>query len=107
MIKEITVAELAELQDNNANYVLIDVREVAEKEIASIGGTLIPLGTVVDQKEKFRQDADKVIVYCRSGRRSETAIDFVQRETGFENLYNLKGGILAYADEIDPRISKY
>lgn len=107
MIKEITVAELAELQKNNGDYVLIDVREEAEVQIASIGGTLIPLGSVVEQKEKFRQNVEKVIVYCRSGKRSENAIDFIQGETGLENLYNLKGGILAYADEIDPSITKY
>lgn len=107
MIKEITVSELAELEKENGDFALIDVREPSETEIASIGGTLIPLGKVLDQKESFAKKAEKVIVYCRSGRRSETAIDFVQRETGQENLYNLKGGILAYADEIDNGLTKY
>ncbi len=107
MIKEITVSEFSELEKKGGDFALIDVREQSETEIASIGGILIPLGTVLDQKNQFAQDAEKVIVYCRSGRRSETAIDFVQRETGQENLYNLKGGILAYADEIDNGLTKY
>lgn len=107
MIKEITATELAQLQNENADIALIDVREQAESDIATIGGKLVPLGSVLERKQDFDLSHDKVVVYCRSGRRSETAIDFIQRETGVENLYNLKGGILAYADEVDPQLTKY
>jgi adenylyltransferase/sulfurtransferase len=56
--------------------------------------------------DKFAKDK-KVVVHCRSGARSGTAIKQLEQKYGYDNLYNLKGGILAYADQIDPSIPKY
>jgi adenylyltransferase/sulfurtransferase len=106
VLKEITVRELKQLLDTNADIQLIDVREPYEREIASIGGENIPLGTVLDNSDKFSRDK-QVVVYCRSGKRSGDAVLALERQFGFSNLYNLKGGILAYADEIDPSLTKY
>ncbi len=105
-IKELTVKELKHLLDSNADIQLIDVREPYERDIASIGGENIPLGTVLDNADKIDRHR-QVVVYCRSGKRSGDAVLALEREHGFENLYNLKGGILAYANEIDPSLTTY
>ncbi|MEQ9402537.1 MAG: rhodanese-like domain-containing protein [Cyclobacteriaceae bacterium] len=107
MIKKITVEELNNLINEEADFQLIDVREPHEIEIATIGGELIPLGQVPNNIQKFDKDAEWVVVYCRSGKRSATAIRTVQQSTGQENLYNLEGGILEWADKIDQSITKY
>ncbi|PWL27529.1 rhodanese-like domain-containing protein [uncultured Roseivirga sp.] len=105
-MKEITVKELKALMDNGADFQLIDVREQHEAEIAEIGAELIPLGTVPENVDKFAKDK-QVVVHCRSGARSGNAIQWLEANHGFENLYNLKGGILAWADEIDNSVQKY
>ena len=102
----ITVKELKQKMDNKEPFKLIDVREEYEAEIASIGGELIPLATVVDHADKFKADIP-VIVHCRSGKRSATAIMQLEKQFGLNNLYNLEGGILAWAEEIDPSLAKY
>jgi rhodanese-related sulfurtransferase len=99
-MKEITAVELKKKMDDHENFQLIDVREVHENEIVNIGGDLIPLGTILNQAEKISRDKD-VVVYCRSGNRSGAAIQALEKQLGFNNLYNLKGGILAYAKEVD------
>lgn len=105
-MKEITVKELKALMDNGADFQLIDVREQHEAEIAEIGAELIPLGTVPENVDKFAKDK-QIVVHCRSGARSGNAIQWLEANHGFENLYNLKGGILAWADEIDNSVQKY
>jgi len=99
-MKEITALELKKRMDNNENFQLVDVREVHENEIANIGGDLIPLGTILTQADKISRDKD-VVVYCRSGNRSGAAIQALEKQLGYTNLFNLKGGILAYAKEVD------
>ena len=106
MVKEITVKELKEWIDEKKDFQLVDVREVFETEIASIGGDLIPLGQVLQNSEKIEKGRD-VVIYCRSGRRSAEAILQLQNKDGYENLYNLSGGIIAWAQEIDPNIPIY
>lgn len=106
MIKEVTVTELSNLKKSGKNYQLIDVREPFETEIASIGGENIPLASISTNLNKV-DSSKQVIIYCRSGKRSATAIETIQRHLGLKNLYNLKGGILAWADEIDNSLTKY
>jgi rhodanese-related sulfurtransferase len=99
-MKEISVTELKALLDSGADIQLIDVREPAEFESAQIGGELIPLGTLPQNVDKISKDK-QVIVHCRSGKRSANAIMFLESNFGYENLYNLEGGIIAWRDEID------
>ena len=106
MVKEITVTELQNWQESGKDFQLIDVREQFETEIASIGGELIPLGQILQHSEKLEKSKD-VVIYCRSGRRSAEAILQLQNKDGFTNLYNLKGGIIAWSQEIDPSIPIY
>jgi adenylyltransferase/sulfurtransferase len=105
-VKEITVLELKQLFDSNADFQLIDVREDYEYEIANLGGELIPLGTILQNVDKISRTR-KVIVHCRSGKRSADAIRALEEKFGFDNLYNLKGGILAYAEQIDNTLPRY
>jgi adenylyltransferase/sulfurtransferase len=105
-VREISVQELKRLQDEKADIQIVDVREPDETAIATLNGLNIPLGQIdVRTQELDRQKP--VIFHCKSGRRSEMAVLFLQQQHGFENLYNLKGGILAYALEIDPNLSMY
>ena len=105
-VKEITVKELETWQADEKDFQLIDVREGYEYEIANLGGELIPLAEVEKEVNKIASDKD-VVVHCRSGKRSADAIQVLEQKYGFKNLYNLKGGILAYADEIDQSLAKY
>lgn len=100
-MKEISVSELKALIDSGADIQLIDVREPAEFESAQIGGELIPLGTIPQNVDKISKDK-QVIIHCKSGKRSANAIMFLEGNYGYENLYNLEGGILAWRNEIDP-----
>jgi rhodanese-related sulfurtransferase len=104
-MKEISVLELKEKIDNKEDFQLIDVREDFEYEMSNLGGTLIPLAGIMIESEKIAKDKP-VIVHCRSGKRSAVAIMQLEQK-GFDNLYNLKGGILAWAEEIDPAMEVY
>ena len=105
-VKEITVQALAEALENDANIQLVDVRESFEVEIASIGGDHIPLGSIADQVAKINADRD-VIIYCKVGERSAKAIRELEQKFGFENLYNLKGGLSAWSEEVDTSMVIY
>ena len=105
-VKEITVQELKKMRDEGTAHQLIDVREEHEADIASIQGLLMPMGDVMDRVEEIKKDIP-VIVHCRSGARSRAIVEALQANFNFENLYNLKGGILAWANEIDHSIQTY
>jgi molybdopterin/thiamine biosynthesis adenylyltransferase/rhodanese-related sulfurtransferase len=105
-IKEITATELYDWQVKGEPFQLIDVREQHEYDLVNIGAELIPLATVADNADKFRRDT-KVVVHCKMGGRSAKAIRELEEKFGFTNLYNLKGGILGYIDEVQPELTKY
>ncbi len=93
-MKEITVEELKAMQERGDTFQLIDVREPHEYDEANLGAELIPLGQVKDRTDEIKRD-QPVVVHCRSGARSGQAIQYLEQQ-GFDNLHNLKGGILAY-----------
>ena len=105
-MKEITVQELKEMKDRGEDFQLVDVREDFEYEMSNLGGTLIPLGGILIEADKIQKDKP-VVVMCRSGKRSAAAIMQLEQQFGFTNLANRQGGILAWADEIDPSIEVY
>jgi sulfur-carrier protein adenylyltransferase/sulfurtransferase len=104
-MKEITVIELKSLRDKNADIQLIDVREEHELEICEIGGEHIPMGDVMDNLARISKDK-QVVIHCRSGARSGAICQALETQ-GYNNVYNLKGGIIAWANEIDPSLTKY
>ncbi len=105
-LKEITAKELYQLQVHGEAFQLIDVREPHEYDIVNIGAELIPLATVADNADRIYRDK-KVIVHCKMGGRSAKAIRELEEKFGYTNLYNLKGGILSYIDEVQPELTKY
>jgi len=105
-MKELTVQEVKQMRDAGKPHQLVDVREPWEVEICSIGGESIPMGEVLSRAIEFRKNVP-VVVHCRSGGRSANVVNALELQLGLENLYNLKGGILAWANEIDPSLEQY
>jgi adenylyltransferase/sulfurtransferase len=98
-MKEITPQELKDLINSKADFQLIDVREEYEHEEVNINGELIPMGEILERSAEISKDK-QVVIHCRSGKRSATVISALENQHGFTNLYNLKGGILAYIEEV-------
>ena len=105
-MKEITVQELKELKDSGEDFELIDVRKLEEFEHCQIGGKLIPMDVIPERYPEIPKDK-KVIVHCKKGGRSARVIEWLQVNFGYDNLYNLKGGILEWSEEIDPSVPQY
>lgn len=105
-MKEITVQELKQMMDNKEDFQIIDVREPFEYEMSNIGGENIPLSGVVLEADKISREKP-VIMQCRSGARSAAATMQLEQQLGYTNVYNLKGGILAWAAEIEPGMQVY
>lgn len=105
-MKEISVQELKEKIDKQEDFQLIDVRETFEYEVSNLEGENIPLGGILIEADKIAKDKP-VVVQCRSGKRSAAAIMQLEAQYGFENLYNLKGGILAWQEAFDPNMPVY
>ena len=104
-MKEVTVQELKQMIDNKEDFQLIDVRETFEYEMSNIEGENIPLAGVVVEASKISKDKP-VIMQCRSGARSAAAVMQLE-QLGYTNLYNLKGGILAWAAAYEPDMRVY
>jgi rhodanese-related sulfurtransferase len=105
-VNEIDVKQFHNWISEGIEFQLIDVREPDEQQIADLGGDLIPLDILPENIDKISRKVP-VIIYCRTGRRSAKAVFILQETYGFDNVYNLKGGIHAWADEIDPEVTKY
>ena len=105
-IKSITVQQLKEMMDNKEDFHLIDVREQHEYDLVNLNAELIPVSLVPGKLDMFERDG-KIIVHCRSGARSANVISQIQQLRGVDNLYNLNGGILAWAKEIDTSFPTY
>lgn len=105
-MKSLDVKAFKALRDSGETHQLIDVREPFEHEIAQIGGELMPLAEVVDAENRIRRDC-KVVVHCQGGKRSANVIRVLEERFGFDNLYNLEGGIRAWSKEIDPQVPEY
>ena len=105
-MKEVTVQELKSMMDSKADFQLIDVREPHEFDICNLNGELIPQGDIPHNVDKISKDK-QVVIHCRSGARSGNMVQWLEKNHGFTNLYNLKGGVLAWAKEIDPSMPTY
>jgi len=105
-VPEISVSELKHKMDAGEDINVLDVREPHEYEVANIGAKLIPLGELPERLIEVESDGGEIAVLCRSGARSARAVKLMQ-DTGFGRVYNVKGGILAWSDEVDQSIPKY
>ncbi len=105
-VPEISVTDLKARLDRKENFVLLDVREPFEYEICNIAGSrLIPLGELPSRMSEL-DSADEIVIHCKSGVRSAKALKLL-KEAGFAKTLNVKGGILAWADDVDPSTAKY
>jgi sulfur-carrier protein adenylyltransferase/sulfurtransferase len=104
-IPEIQVEELKRRLDAGDDLFVLDVREPHEYQICNIGGHLIPLGDLPKRVSEL-DSSREIVAHCRSGVRSAKAVDFL-RQAGFKKVTNLAGGILAWADRVDPKMPKY
>ena len=104
---EITATELKQRLDRGDDIQIIDVREPQEYAVARIpNSTHIPLGQVLNRASEI-DPARETVVHCKTGGRSARAIEALQR-AGFQGkLLNLKGGITAWSNEVDPSVPKY
>jgi molybdopterin/thiamine biosynthesis adenylyltransferase/rhodanese-related sulfurtransferase len=103
---EVSVQELKTMMDHNERFFLLDVREPVEWEIARIpGATLIPLGELPERLSEVPRD-QKVVVHCKTGARSARAVGFL-RDAGYEDAWNVAGGIKAWSNEIDSSVPVY
>jgi adenylyltransferase/sulfurtransferase len=106
-MEEITATELKARLDRGDDLQIIDVREPNEYQVARLEGSkLIPLGQVVTRKDEI-DEGRETVVHCKMGGRSAKAIEALQR-SGFKGrLLNLKGGITAWSNDVDPNVPKY
>jgi molybdopterin/thiamine biosynthesis adenylyltransferase/rhodanese-related sulfurtransferase len=104
-VPEITPRELKARLDRGDDIYILDVREPHEYQICNIGGHLIPLGEISRRVHEL-DSSREIVAHCRSGKRSAEASEFL-RKAGFRKIWNLKGGILAWSDEVDPSVPKY
>jgi len=103
---DITPREVKAKQDRGDIFTFIDVREPNEYQICKIPGTvLIPLGDLPKRLNELDKQAE-IIAHCKSGVRSGKAVDLL-KQNGFQNARNMKGGILAWSDQVDPSVPKY
>jgi molybdopterin/thiamine biosynthesis adenylyltransferase/rhodanese-related sulfurtransferase len=104
-VPEITARELKARLDRGDDLYVLDVREPHEYQICNINGHLIPLGELPQRVHEL-DSSQEIVAHCKSGKRSAQAVEFL-RGAGFKKVQNLKGGILAWSDEVDPSVPKY
>ena len=101
----ISVSELHNWRNSDHPHQLIDIREDHEVDIVCIDGEHIRMAEILENIEKIRKDVD-VVIHCRSGARSGAVVQELTRQ-GYENVYNLSGGILAWIEEVDQTLQPY
>ena len=104
-LPEISVEELKRRRDAGEDLFILDVREPHEYQICNLGGHLIPLNDLPKRVHEL-DSSREIVAHCKMGGRSAKAVDFLQK-AGFKKVKNLTGGILAWADRIDPKVPKY
>lgn len=102
---DISAEELARLRADDVDHLLLDVREENEYEIANLGGRLIPLASLPDRLDELDRDV-RIVAHCRAGRRGAKAVTHL-RDAGFEDAWNLRGGLVAWSERIDPDVTVY
>jgi adenylyltransferase/sulfurtransferase len=106
-MQEITAAELKKRMDAGEDIQLIDVRQPDENAFARIeGAKLIPLGEIASRAGEIDPNRE-TIIHCKAGGRSAQAIEALQKAGFTGELKNLKGGITAWSNDVDPKVPKY
>lgn len=104
-LPDIQPEELKQKLDCGEKVFVLDVRDPHEYQICNIGGHLIPLSELPNRLSELDRDC-LIVAHCKMGRRGAKAVELL-RQSGFSKVRNLTGGILAWADRIDPKLQKY
>jgi sulfur-carrier protein adenylyltransferase/sulfurtransferase len=104
-IPEITVQDLQTLRQSKIKFFLLDVRNPDEYNFCNLGGYLIPVVELPARLQELNPK-EHIIVHCHAGGRSRRAVEFLMSQ-GFSNVHNLRGGITAWSNEIDPEVPVY
>ncbi|HXN65460.1 MAG TPA: molybdopterin-synthase adenylyltransferase MoeB [Candidatus Acidoferrales bacterium] len=104
-VPEITPVDLKARLERGDDLFILDVREPHEYQICNLNGYLIPLGDLPKRVNEL-DSSREIVAHCRSGKRSADAVNFL-KQAGFRKIWNLKGGVLAWSDEVDPSMPKY
>lgn len=104
-VPETSVQELQALRNEKADFMVLDVRKPEEYALCNLGGHLIPIDELPNRLNELNPD-QMIIVHCHAGGRSRRATKYLL-EQGFKKVFNLRGGITAWANEIDPKMPKY
>lgn len=102
-MKSISVEELQAWRNDGTEHTLIDIREPYEREVGHLDGMHIPMAEVMSRLSDI-PDHHPVVIHCRSGARSSAVTHSLETQAGFDNVYNLDGGIAAWAQRIDPSV---
>lgn len=106
-LPEITATELKQRLDNGENIQIVDVREADEVAIGKLPNSVhIPLAQVLNRMDEI-DPTRETVVHCKMGGRSARAIEALKRSGFTGNLLNLKGGIIAWSNDVDPSLPKY
>ena len=105
LVRCISAPELQKMMEEKSDFQLVDLREADELDICSLGGYHIPLGEIEQRKNEISRDKT-VVFHCKSGKRAEMAVLFLQQNHGFTNLYNLSNGIIGFS-EVRPGFTVY
>ena len=103
---EIDPVEVKHKMERGDRFQILDVREPHEYLICNIpGAKLIPLGELPKRVNEL-DTAVEIVAHCKTGMRSAKAVDFL-RQAGFRKVKNMRGGIIAWSDKVDPSVPKY
>ncbi len=104
-VPDISVQELDALRKANADVFILDVRNPDEYAVCNLGGHLIPLNELPERLNELNPE-QHIVIHCHAGGRSRRATEYLMQQ-GFKQVFNLRGGITAWANEIDPKMAKY
>lgn len=106
-MKSITVNELKQLIDRDEQVQIIDIREEDERDICAIKGSVhIPMAEVLSNTDRLSKEGT-VVIHCKAGDRASAVVLLLNTKHGIDNVYNLAGGIIAWANTIDPQMAVY
>jgi len=103
---EIEAIDLKGMIDRQEEVQIIDIREIHEVDSGEIGGRHIPMAEVMERTSELPTDIP-VVIYCKSGARASALVHVLRTEKGMDNVRCLKGGIEAWANQIDPNVNIY
>ena len=105
-MNNISPQELKTRLDRGEELQLIDIREIHEREICCLESEHIPMDQIMGNLNRIRRDVD-VIIHCKGGDRASAVVHMLEKKHGFTNVYNLSGGIMAWASLVDPQMATY